>query len=149
MNEIYANVDAVCTVLALHRSRNIIDLVLTTFIPAYEDLKSDYASLPDDPSRTFTSADEIKTTSSVIRLAHKHPFGISTKRTRTESWLERFLRPTNVCSSGLATALGYPIITRAIWLQYVESKVVKAFLMRNGSPWDRNHDHHGARSILP
>lgn len=59
MNEKYENVDAVCTVLAPHRSRNMIDLVLTKFIPAYEDLNSDYASPPDDPSRTFMSADEM------------------------------------------------------------------------------------------
>lgn len=55
----YESVDAVCAVLAPHRSRNMIDLVLTTFIPGYEDLNSDYASLPNDPSRVFVSADEM------------------------------------------------------------------------------------------
>lgn len=37
---------------------------------------------------------------------------------------------------------------RSNLLRRIESKVVKAFLMKNESPWDRNRDHHVARSIL-
>ncbi len=59
MNNMYEDVDAVCAALAPQRSREVIELVLKTFIPLYEHLNSDYASPQDDPNRPFASEDDM------------------------------------------------------------------------------------------
>lgn len=55
----YENVEAVCCVLATQRSRDVIDLTLSTFIPQFEQLDPDYASPPNDPNGTFATAQEM------------------------------------------------------------------------------------------
>ncbi len=55
----YKNVNAVCAVLAQQRTSDVLDLVLTTFNPAYEQLDRDYAIPSDDPDSSFASADEM------------------------------------------------------------------------------------------
>lgn len=59
MNDLYENVDAVCCVMARNRSREVIDLVLSTFIAKYTYLSNDYASPPDDPGGAFASQHEM------------------------------------------------------------------------------------------
>jgi hypothetical protein len=59
MKNQYENVDAICCVLAPQRSREVIDLVLSTFVPEHEQLDSGYASPPDDPNGSFASPDEM------------------------------------------------------------------------------------------
>lgn len=59
MNDPYENVDAICCVLAPQRSREVIDLVLSSFVPEHEQLDSGYASPPDDPNGSFASPDEM------------------------------------------------------------------------------------------
>lgn len=51
--------DIVCQVFAGQKSKGTIDLVLHTFIPAYDKLHSAYASRPDDPNYVFKTEDEM------------------------------------------------------------------------------------------
>jgi len=58
MNDIYENVDAVCCVMALHRTREIIDMVLNSFIPEYTNISNDYPSPTEYSGDAFTSPNE-------------------------------------------------------------------------------------------
>lgn len=51
--------DIICQVYAGQKSKKTIDLVLNTFIPEYEKLNLDYASLLDDEDYIFESEDEM------------------------------------------------------------------------------------------
>jgi len=59
MNDLHEHTDAVCCVMARDRSKEVIDVVLSVFVPKHQHLSSDYASPPDDPDGAFASADEM------------------------------------------------------------------------------------------
>ena len=51
--------DIVCQVYAGEKSKNIIDLVLDTFIPDYEKLNTDYTFPPNNKDYVFTTEIEM------------------------------------------------------------------------------------------
>jgi hypothetical protein len=55
----YSISDAICCVLAQERSKEVIDAVLSYYLPKYEKLAGDYTFPTQQPDYTFSSEDEM------------------------------------------------------------------------------------------
>jgi hypothetical protein len=103
MNDLYKNVDAVCCVLAAHRSRETIDRVLRTFVPNCEQLSNEYVSPPDDLGGSFSSPDEII-----------DYFVLNTNRAETFFWNQYENNPERIMIGAFFTEDGHLIISLTI-----------------------------------